>query len=273
MESIVRQLIHLGCTPREARIYVEAHSSGTSTIQSLPTRLGENRVTVHSAVERLLEKGFLSESREGRRRSLQAEPPEQLQHLLERKRSELLTQEHHLRSLTELLLQLPRKQSGDPTIRLYRGIPGLKRLLEETLSAKTEIRVMIDISQFVSLLSPEYLKAYYEERARRGVRSMIIWPKNKFLSQIQPNLHRYRMEVRLNNASLGWKAGMFCWDSKIGIKSLAEGSLTCTILESSEISSFFQRYMFDPLWKQLPAPEGQKRRRKNQSERSSKKPA
>ena len=252
METLLAQLKTLGCSEREARIYLEILLRGGGSIQSISQRMRENRVTTHSAIERLLEKGYLSETREGRRRRIIAEPPQQFQRVLERQQLELQQKDESVRSLIQNLSKIPRSLSGEPTVRIYRGTTGLKRLLEETLTAQRELRVIIDIGQFVSLLSKEYLLSYYRERARRGISSRLIWPKHPFLKELGPKRRGLKMDVRINKASDDWKVGLFCWDDKIGIKSLAEGFLTCTILQSEEIANFYKTVIFDALWSTLP---------------------
>lgn len=220
-------------------------------MQQIADRLSLNRVTVHSAVEQLLEKGLLTESREGKRRRLLAEPPELLHQILDRKEKQIASTRLEVEKLLTLLPTVPRQVIGDPEIRLYRGVDGLKKLLEETLEARDIVRVFIDIEQFVSLLSAEFLVDYYARRSALGIRSRLIWPDCLFARKIQKRQPDWNMEVRVSPNFQSARAGIFTWNNKVGIKSLADDRLTVTIIESKEISAFYRNVIFDQLWESL----------------------
>lgn len=268
MHEIITDLKALGCSEREARIYLDLCISGGASVQTIATRLRENRVTVHSAIERLLEKGYLSETRDGKRRLVVAEQPHELRYLLEAKRNELVEQEQRFESLLRNLSQIPRQEAKEPSVRIYKGTSGLKRLLDETLSSRGELRVAIDVGRFLSLLSKSYLKRYYEQRAKRGISSRLIWPNHPFVHEMQPLAKSLRMDIRVSQRSDRWEAGFFVWDDTFAMKSLAEGFLTCTIIRSKEIAEFYRTTLFDPLWHTLPKIEEtrQRARRKRRSQ-------
>ena len=87
--KITRQLGSFGCTDREARIYLQCLQMGPAPVQEIASQLSENRLTTHSAIEKLVRKGLLAESRKGKRRVIVAEPPEIFNVLVQKKFSEL----------------------------------------------------------------------------------------------------------------------------------------------------------------------------------------
>jgi sugar-specific transcriptional regulator TrmB len=252
MESIIQMLGGLGCSERESSIYLETLLKGGGSIQSLSQRLNLNRITVHSAVERLVERGLLSESREGKRRTIFAESPEVLERVIEREQRELEHKRQLVSRLASEVGRIPRVKAHEPAVRIYRGNAGLKTLLEETLSCTGELLVIIDIGQFVTLLSQEYLLNYYERRAKRNIYTRLIWPSHQFATKIAQELKRLKMEIKLHPGGKDWKAGIFCWNDSIGIKSLTQGYLTCTIITNQVIADFFRTVLFEEVWRALP---------------------
>jgi len=162
--QILTHLRSVGCTKREAEIYLDVLVNGGSTIQEISNRLGQNRVTIHSAVEQLLGKGIFSETRRDRRRLILAEEPEVFLRLLNRRQQELSIATNHAEQAIGLLKQLARETKSTPKLRLHHGADGFKQLLEESLSATTEMLVVTDIEKFSELLSKEYLVSYFKRR-------------------------------------------------------------------------------------------------------------
>lgn len=251
--SLQEQLVHCGFTPKEARIYLDCFTHGASSVQQIADRLKLNRITVHSAAEQLLERGMLLESREGRRRLLIAEEPAKLSQIAEAKEIQLRNERAEIEQLISALSLVAKQDRSTPHFRVYKGVEGLKGLLDETLEADNMVRVFIDIEQFVSLLSADYLLHYYERRAKRGIRSKLIWPDCEFSHTVRARQERWNMEVRLSPNFKKAKVGFFSWNNKVGIKSLVEDKLTCTIIESKEIARFYQSLLFDQIWASLPA--------------------
>lgn len=252
------QLMRVGLTKNEASIYLDCYQHGISSVQQVAQRLSLNRITVHSAVEQLLEKGFISETREGRRRRILCEPPDVLYQSIAEREQKLRQTKIEVDHFVSLLSSIPKLSTGSPEVRFYRGVDGLKRLLEETLEAEDLVRVYIDIEQFVSLLTADYLVDYYRRRASRRIRSRLIWPDCPFAREIMGRQDPYLMDIRLNKNFEQARVGTFSWNNKMGIKTLSQDNLTCTIIESKEFADFYQNVLFDPLWESMPKKNKQK---------------
>jgi sugar-specific transcriptional regulator TrmB len=251
MEQIKQRLIKLGFTNKEALIYLDIFTNGNDTVNSISASTGINRITVHSAVEQLIIKDFVYESREGRKRKLFANPPEQFVDLVRQKQHSLNLMFDNATALVDLFKNIPQSKHSVPIIRVYKGVNGLKKLLEETLSSKGLIRVIIDIEQFKEHLTEEYLLDYYKKRAARGIRSKLIWSESQFAKQISKTKDEYKIEVKTIKDSKNWKVGIFSWDDNLGIKSLTRGNLVCTVIKSREIADFYQKILFDTVWKNV----------------------
>ncbi len=251
MEQLKQKLIKLGFTSKEAVIYLDLFTNGNDTVNSISTSTGINRITVHSAIEQLIIKDFVYESREGRKRKLFANPPEQFIDILRGKQQTLNLMFDNALALVDLFKTIPQSKHSVPIIRVYKGVNGLKKLLDETLSAKSTVRVIIDIEQFREHLTEEYLLGYYIKRSNKGIYSKLIWPESQFARKIYKTKDKYKMEVKTIKNSKNWKVGIFSWDDFLAIKSLTRGNLVCTVIKSREISDFYQTILFDSVWQGL----------------------
>ena len=64
---IIAFLKRFGCNRSQSLTYLEALTSGTTSIQELARKLKQNRISVYYSVQQLIAKGFLFEIRKGKK--------------------------------------------------------------------------------------------------------------------------------------------------------------------------------------------------------------
>lgn len=247
---IEAQLKHFSCTTREADIYIHCLTIGPASVQEIARSLKQNRVTVHSAIEQLIEKGLVYETRKKKRRLIVAESPAVLYSILQRKENELHTLKTSLAYVTDLLSTIQSKDSSIPTVQFYEGIDGFKRMLELTLAARGEVLVFTYVELFAKLIGADYLEHYYARRAKRRIHTRLIFPTCPFAKRINKIAHNYNMKIRVLPKELHWRSGIFSWNESIAIQSFTEGKLTCTVIENKDIAYFYRQIIFELLWQQ-----------------------
>lgn len=247
---ILDLLRSLGCGAREGSVYLDLLKSGPSSIQDISKRLGENRITIHSATSQLLNRGLAFETKKNKRRRIVAEEPDSLFSILEKKERELEDSKGKLGYAVGILRRTYKVDQNRPTVRFYENVEGFKKMLEMTLSAKGEFLSIIDIERFADYLTPEYLESYFTRRAEKGIESRLIFPvhSNEFALQVAKNQSKYRISVRILNTTYDWCSGFISWNNCISMKSFSSGQVTCTILENDDISSFYRSVVFESLW-------------------------
>lgn len=250
--SDVRQIEHLlqlfGCNQREASIYLQALILGPTTVQALSKSLKQNRITVHSATEQLIEKGFCYETRKGKRRLLVAEDPNVLHRLLQKKENELTVLKENVNHFSTLISSLQTLSLGVPVVKFYEGKDGFRNMLEETLTATSEVLVFTDVDLFARAISAEYLENYFVRRAAKNIHTRLIYPPSKFGDSIVKRSAQYKIQIRVLKSISPWRAGIFSWNNSLGIQSLTEGKLTCTIMENKDIAYFWREVIFPMMW-------------------------
>ncbi len=246
---IREQLLIYQCTEREVDIYLAALQSGPQSIQKLAGLLGQNRITVHSAVAQLIKKGLLFESTKGKRRLIAAEEPDSLFRLFQVKENELSTAKANLGYVVGLLRRVHTEEQDSPDVKFYQGVEGFKRMLEMTLSARNEFLAIIDVQLFSEHLTPEYLEDFFQRRADAGIRSRLIFPEQaQFAKKILEKAAEYRIQVRLLPSTFDWRSGFISWNNCISLKSISQRNISCTILENTDIVSFYRSLIFEVLW-------------------------
>jgi sugar-specific transcriptional regulator TrmB len=247
---ILSQLNQFGCSDIEAEIYIQSLQIGPSTVQEVSQKLRKNRVTVHSAMEQLVVKGFLFESRRGKKRLLVAEEPAALFRILQKKKNDLELMESNLDHVVKLLNSVQVADRGQPSVRMYEGVDGFKKMLEESLTAKGEVLVFTYVDIFSKLLDPDYLENYFKRRAKKGIHTRLIFPPCRFADRVNKKAKQYNIRVRLLPSELKWASGFFSWNDCVALMSYTEGRLTCTIIENKDIVFFVRSIMFELIWRQ-----------------------
>ena len=74
--------------------------------------------------------------------------------------------------------------------------------------------------------------------------------EEKFGREIVSKSREYKIQIRVLPDNLTWRAGIFSWNDCIGIQSLTEQRLTCTVLENRDIADFYRNIIFELIWQQ-----------------------
>ncbi len=250
VRRVSEHLRSLGCNQREAVIYLQCLQMGPASVQEIAKSLRTNRVTVHSAVEQLIAKQLLFETRRGKRRLIVAEEPTGLRRLLQKKENELLLMRQNLERVIPILSSVQSMDQSIPTVRIYEGADGFKRMLEETLTAKGELLVFSYVDLFSKLVGPEYLEQYFRRRAAKGVHSRLLFPSCSFVDRVIMKQKEHLTQIRTLPPTVVWKSGIFSWNNCLALLSFTEQKLTCTIIENLDIAHFFRTVIFEMCWKQ-----------------------
>lgn len=117
-------LMEFGLTANEAAIFALLLGGGAKSATELAKDLGLNRPYIYYALERLLEKGFISEIREDAKRKFDAISPSQL----------ISLEEHKLGTLRNLVEELEKSQKREETqVEVYKGKHVVKNLFKRLL--------------------------------------------------------------------------------------------------------------------------------------------
>lgn len=247
---IIEQLRFFGCSDREAEIYMQLLQTGACSIQELAGRMKQNRVTIHSAIQQMIAKGLVFETRKKKRRLIVAEEPISLLRLFQRRENELQTIRPNLEHTIKLLNSLQNVGQSVPTVKLYEGTDGFKLMLEETLTARGELIVFSYVDLFSKLVGPDYLVRYFVRRATKNIHTRLLFPPCDFAERVNQKSKDYNIEVRLLPKSIIWKSGIFSWNDSVALLSYTEQQLTCTIIENKDIAHFFRTIIFELCWKE-----------------------
>ncbi|MSU75683.1 MAG: hypothetical protein EXS55_04185 [Candidatus Magasanikbacteria bacterium] len=182
--NIPQLLSSFGLTETEITVYLHALERDGWSAGDLSRETALKRPTVYHALETLEKKGliyFVGHKRAGR---FKAEPPEQLATLLHREKSRLANLEKKLVKALPLFPTSGGVIDVASEVTYYRGVEGLKNLLEKVYGSKTKalFSIMPSFRAVEQNIDEEYMYHYLHERAKHGIITKSIWqdlPSNK----------------------------------------------------------------------------------------------
>src|SRR3989344_4069712 len=119
----------IGLTNAEIKVYLTLLELGSSTAGPIIEKSGLQSSVVHMTVNKLVEKGFVSFVKEGKRNHYQATNPKHIIEFINEKK------QRFEQILPELLLK-QQTAKIKPEIITFRGVKGIKELLLELLDAE-----------------------------------------------------------------------------------------------------------------------------------------
>lgn len=243
---MINQLITLGLSEKEARVYVALLELGPSTMLEIAARAGVNRPTAYFQIESLKKRGLVSTLKKGKKVLFSAESPEQLQNLLDQEKRSFEEKKGVFLSVLPDLQTLFNLIGEKPEVRFFEGKEGLLRMQKEFLSSKTKEILSISSVDDVFSIFPEHSDTYAPARVKRGIRAKLIYTSKRgsFLKESDGRL--LRESKFIPKEKLPYSVDLTIYNHKIAVAAL-KGKLSGTIIEDKEIADSF-RALFNFIW-------------------------
>lgn len=132
-ESNLYELLKIGLTEGEAKVYLALHEIGSSTVGPIVKKSGVAYSNVYSVLERLIEKGLVSYIVKEKTKYFQAAPPHNLMDYLDKREKEIESQK---KALKETLPELEKIQKHLPQqdAEIFLGKKGLKTAYQKLIA-------------------------------------------------------------------------------------------------------------------------------------------
>lgn len=239
--NLRKELEKQGLNQKQTKVYLAVLELGRATVIDIARKTVIKRTTVYDIVLQLVQLGFISESRKGKRRLFIAENPDLL----------LVKTEQRLRELKELvpaLSGLHARAIPKPEIKFYDGISGVRNIMEDLLLMKGKEQLYwSSIEDLVDLFGHVYMKSWVKRRVKRNIWSKVLLVKRG------KNIESHFQESDVYLRKIHWLPtvfnfnGIIClFDNKIAFISSRKESFGF-VVESDELSRMM-RLIFDSMW-------------------------
>jgi len=235
--NIEQALTKWGLTDKEAKVYNSLIKKVESTVYQLALDTKIPRTTVYETLENLNSKGLISYSRKNGVKYYFAETPNQLVKILEEKMT--LTKE-----FLPILLAMP-PESTSPTVKLYLGAEGKKKVLDDILETckktnQREFYVIPGVELYNDL--PDYMRKWIKEKETMNLHSLVITEDNP--GHVAPKMYQNsdRRETRLIPSEYISLTGTNIYPGKVALYSKVGEVEHSMIIESPSIYDAFKKF-------------------------------
>lgn len=237
-------LQRIGLPKNEAKVYLSLLKLGSATAGQITKMSGIHRRNVYDSIERLIDKGLACFVTKDKVKSFEATDPYLLLTILEKNKEKLESNKTNLNPLLSELLQI-RKVSNikDNPVVVYKGLNGIKAILEDVITSKEENLVL------GAHKPPEpiknYLERFHERRIKLGIKEKLLFNKNdteraKKLSLLPSTKIKLLPKNSNSHTAINIyadKVAILMWSEPVGV-----------LIKNKDVANTFRDY-FKLLWK------------------------
>jgi HTH-type transcriptional regulator, sugar sensing transcriptional regulator len=231
----------LGLSPGETKVYLALVEDGSSLAGKISKKTGLNRTSVYDAIEKLIKKGLASYVNKENRKYFEAESPQKLKALLEKKEAELKDIRKTIPSLMKLFDFKREKQEAS----VFEGLKGLKAVMENLLN---ELKEGDEQLVFGAAPQPDYIDSYLvnwsKRRVKRKIKARIVFcqgtKRAEKIKDMSLTKVRFVTEEQTTPASInifGNNVAIMIWTKEP----------IAFVMKGKEIGESFKKY-FELLW-------------------------
>ncbi len=250
--DIIKKLAKYGLEKREAEVYLTLLTKGNLTPLALSRETGMNRTTLYRVVEKLVTLGVVKKGIGYKSTSFEASPAENLKILVHQKEIELKEMQKEMPEVIQHLEHIPKETTGPTKVFYHHGASGLRQLLWNTLSAKTEVvgYGYGDWNKGVGKRFAEKLRFECVERNRhsRELQNENQHTKEPFTENSLYLAKHYKLRV-ISRDVLIINHDTYIYDDVFAFYHYFRGELFGVEIHNGEIAKT-QKQIFEILWKQ-----------------------
>jgi sugar-specific transcriptional regulator TrmB len=183
-EQLISQIEELGLSNKEARVYLANLMLGAAGVQQIADASGIKRVTTYVILESLVNLGLVSQTTKAKKTLFNAEAPENLRRLLEKREQSLKDQHLQLEELLPGLATLKALPKEAPVVKFYDGAESVRtisKLFAEVIQEK-KVGLIYGISNLdaVYRFFPEIKqRSANPERIKAGTPSKFLYASSE----------------------------------------------------------------------------------------------
>jgi len=236
------QLKPYGLNEKEAKVYLSALELGADSVQNIAKKAQIHRVSGYDILEKLLELGLVSETRQGKKRLFMAVEPEKFLMNLKNK------QELFGALLPELKAIQNNKQTK-PKILYFEGRVALwQAYFDRVRQPNIKENLVYGSSQKIVNAWPEEYKKFTAERTAKNILAKIIVERSLAGEKEKELAEKELREVKFLPAGKTLETNTIIYGDRVMIVSWQ--NLTLTIIEDKNYAES-QRLVFNLLWENL----------------------
>ncbi len=243
-QQLIETLTEFGLSENEAKVYFGALSLGPSSILKIAQAAEIKRTTVYTVVKALQHKGLMRIEMKGWKKLFVAEPPENLESIIEARKQKF-------KQLLPEFSALYNLKGGESFIKYYEGLEGVKLAYENLI---TDLRPH-DFYLIVSHMKPwmeldqEYFEDFIRRRAKLNLDIRALFQDSDIARKLQRSQPLYKASVKLLPSPTSLKTNLVVTPQKVIIHQLVPPIIGIVIENKSVIQ--MHKEMFEIMWNSI----------------------
>ena len=175
MREIVTELVYLGFSENEAKVYLASLELGVSGAQGIGEKAGGNRATTYAVLKGLINKGLITPINIAGKQKYRAEAPRSIMTLFELQQRELEKRKHRAHQTIQRLQVFHNTDGDKPKIRYFERVTGLRAMQAEYEMFNEDIIQIVGLDTLKKLYDPASDGEHADElkRKNRKVKTII----------------------------------------------------------------------------------------------------
>ncbi|MEA1925643.1 MAG: helix-turn-helix domain-containing protein [Patescibacteria group bacterium] len=250
-DVLVKELIKLGLSEKEASVYIAAIQIGSSPVQKISQKAKVNRATTYVIIDSLTQMGLMSTYDEGAKTYYVAQKPDQLINFFTNKESELHEKIKRLEDVLPELNMLYRNHSDRPRVKYYEGLEGLKAVqsdFADSLEKEDVMYIFLPYDEFERSVLKKRLNRIRQKRVRKKIRVKVIYTSRFGRQKEYESDGKKRLQEHLfvDRKKYPFQGGMNIYGNKIFMIDYL-GRLGGVVIEN-KILAHLLKCIFEMIW-------------------------
>jgi HTH-type transcriptional regulator, sugar sensing transcriptional regulator len=243
---MIKRLIELGLTQKEADVYLTLLQSGDATADQLAKSAKLNRSTTYVQIKQLTEYGLVSTFKRGKKTFFAAESPNNLLRILEQRKQQITNQEQEISQLVPELLKLYGSSVDRPVVRVFEGKEGLVSMRNSILESGTKsMLAAFSFDSMAKIFSTDEMMAFSTKRANKKIKSRLMYKKTGEDILVVPP-----QEVkRVNEKEYPFGADVYIYNDTVSFASTQDQIVGVSITNADIAKTM--RMLYETVWKSL----------------------
>ncbi len=248
-ENIPVTLKLLGFNETEIKVYLTLLKLGKTSSSVLANRLKINRSTARYTLEQLHQKGLTLMMRENNTANFWVESPTKLFQLLEQENNILNNKKIQLEKIMPTLSEIVNPHKVFPRVSFFEGLEGVQRVLEDSLTSKTDILTYSDVEGYMKYLRKFNEEYYAPKRKKLGIFEKIIIPDTKTAVEYLRDYNALEVSnfIFVDHKLFPLYSEINIYDNKISFVTFSDVQHVGLLIENQEIYET-QKSIFEMVW-------------------------
>jgi len=235
----------------EIDLYSTLFYNGEMGASEIAKQINISRTAVYDLLQKLIAAGLIIETIKSGIKKFSVQPPEKLELLIAEKEKNLASAKDALSEMKKEFLT--KRKNLKPIIQIYEGKKELEQMMKDMLLYRD---ITVDVfwpadTVLKTVLSPEFMDNFHQERIARNINIRVIWPESEVPSikefPFVETSNKYLREVHLASKEINFSFGYAIYGNTIRFISINKDYFGF-LVENKEMAEMLKSH-FDLIWK------------------------